>query len=402
MRQNLRKMDPSDESLANLSVPAAVASPYGTTIDTLNQRIGNAHIEYNSTCSVSGAEFMSRYFQLLDSLPDHFCRVVGNRYVEPLIKHFLAALMPIQKDHMLSRSESSDAFDIHATIDYTFCDYIRTKRFSLAVVESVNELANIFEGDLHVVDAGCGPFALFGLIAACTNPRVSVTCIEIDPLSATVAQSFIEQLGLNDRVTIINGDATHLVLDRKAHLIISETMNSALQDEPLCAIIRNLQKYLVSGGLVIPEKIHLDLSFGVFSEDSIDPIVSTVEGSLFPVQRQTVDLRAEIPEEVVFKIELTTEHFDKLIRCYPEYFPPRAISGFMDTTVEIFNVASGNLYSLINKESVLSDIVKVRFPPSAAENLKPGQDITISMKPGVEYLSPYSKVMNVKITFAQE
>jgi hypothetical protein len=138
----------------------------------------------------------------------------------------------------------------------TLRDQVRTKRFLEAIERAVDILdARFPEGDLHVIDAGTGPLPVLAIAAALANPRVRVTALELNPHSATIAKSVIAELGLSDRISVELADATTYTPLMPAHLLMSETMDTALKQEPIVQIFSNLSGYVVDGGIRIPESV---------------------------------------------------------------------------------------------------------------------------------------------------
>ena len=135
-------------------------------------------------------------------------------------------------------------------------DVVRTKKF-LQAIESIIESAHKDKNIVHVLDAGCGPFAVLGLFAALVSEKVHCTCLEVEPSSAIYARVFVEKMGLADRVKIILADATRFVPadEIKYDLIISETMFSAFLDEPIVEILNHLVRFKAENGQTLPGSI---------------------------------------------------------------------------------------------------------------------------------------------------
>jgi hypothetical protein len=93
------------------------------------------------------------------------------------------------------------------------------------------------------------------IYAALTSPRVRCTCIEINAYSAEIARNVVASFGLQDRITIVQDDATTFAHDRQFDLLVSETMHAALTAEPVVQIMSHLRPFVAPGGIVLPDVI---------------------------------------------------------------------------------------------------------------------------------------------------
>lgn len=133
-------------------------------------------------------------------------------------------------------------------------DSIRTKKFLLGVRAAVAVLDGGRE-IIRVCDAGCGAIPVQAIYAALASSRVRVTCIEINAYSATIARQVVTSFGLQDRITIVHGDATTFQYDGSCDLLVSETMHAALTSEPMVQIMAHLRKFMAPGGIMLPSMI---------------------------------------------------------------------------------------------------------------------------------------------------
>jgi len=135
-------------------------------------------------------------------------------------------------------------------------DKVRTKKFMKAVKDSVQRLDSDTQRDeIYVVDAGCGPLPIMAIYAALSSPKVKCTCIELNPTSAKIARKCIEVFGLQDRVEVIEADATTYKSNNGIDVLVSETMHSALTEEMIVPIMGNLAPSVKQDGEVLPSKI---------------------------------------------------------------------------------------------------------------------------------------------------
>ena len=121
-----------------------------------------------------------------------------------------------------------------------------------------------FPGErLRFLEAGRGPFALLALpLATRFGPEeVGFTLLDIHAHSLDAARKIIEALGLEAYVDeYIEADAAtwRCLEDRRPHVVVSETMQNGLKNEPQVAITRNLAPQRLPGGFFLPEAVSLD------------------------------------------------------------------------------------------------------------------------------------------------
>ena len=59
---------------------------------------------------------------------------------------------------------------------------------------------------------------------------------------------------------VVQGDATTYRHPAALHVVISETMQRTLAEEPFVAILRNLRPQLAPGGILVPERVSIALA----------------------------------------------------------------------------------------------------------------------------------------------
>lgn len=128
--------------------------------------------------------------------------------------------------------------------------------------------------------AGTGPFATLALcILNKLDPNTAkFTLLDYNQASLGVFKRLVTNLGLHKHFSIpghdqyIQADATEFVSPKKYHIIITETMHSALTEEPQAAITANLKQYLLEGGVFLPESIVLNIDAQSPGEAGYHPI----------------------------------------------------------------------------------------------------------------------------------
>lgn len=134
-------------------------------------------------------------------------------------------------------------------------DQLRTKRFLRALDMAVEGLATDSDGPIEVCDAGCGAIPILAIYAALSSERVRCTALELNPDSAAIARQMVAAFGVQDRIQVLEIDATRYRPDGPIDLLVSETMHSGLSAEPMVDIMANLQPAVRPGGVVLPSGV---------------------------------------------------------------------------------------------------------------------------------------------------
>src|SRR5262249_12740496 len=132
------------------------------------------------------------------------------------------------------------------------------------VYDAIQEAQQRFPREvIHVLYAGCGPFALLclPLLPLLAVQAVHFTLLDVHARALERVQPNLAALGLEGaNVDCLVCDATHYRNPdhRPLHVVVSETMQQALEKEPQVAILMNTAPQLTSGGLMVPEMIAVD------------------------------------------------------------------------------------------------------------------------------------------------
>jgi len=116
-------------------------------------------------------------------------------------------------------------------------DTARTSRFE-AVIK--RRLAGT-DGQATVVDIGTGSFALLAIMAARAGAK-KVYAIERNHAAAERATETVLRAGLQDKVTVIEGDSMMVELPERVDVVVSELIGSIATQEGVEAIIRDASR----------------------------------------------------------------------------------------------------------------------------------------------------------------
>jgi len=142
-------------------------------------------------------------------------------------------------------------------------DIARTVVFSRGVHRAIQVLrAQMASRPARILYAGCGPYALLTLcsMAVLKPADLEVTLLDIHEPSIESAWALLESFGLTEFVSSsVVGDAcAHAVHpNRLPDIILTETMNAALEKEPQVSIARHLMVQ-APDAILLPEAVLID------------------------------------------------------------------------------------------------------------------------------------------------
>jgi len=138
-------------------------------------------------------------------------------------------------------------------------DLMRTKKFVRGLFCAIQAAQQRFPGiPVHVLYAGTGPFATLALpmTTVFTADEVQFTFLEVNPFAHQMVQQTISDLGIEAFVReVVLTDATRYTPTGDVHILLSETMQRALDKEPQVAITQHLISYLHPEGFLVPQSI---------------------------------------------------------------------------------------------------------------------------------------------------
>ena len=216
----------------------------------------------------------------------------------------------IQKDNevITSGGIALSSFDAALCLD----DYIRTTRFLKGVYAAIQDLFQQFpEQKIHVLYAGCGPYAtlMLPLLPLFQPEQLEVILLDINEESISSVKLLIDAMGLEDYpLTVMQADAIQYQKPSSwtLHLLVTETMFHALIREPQVSITTNLAAQLEPDGILIPEAIHIDLAYSFFGNEpylkseAIAFESLSIKGSLIYPHRYAVERLFTINKEREF------------------------------------------------------------------------------------------------------
>ncbi len=142
-------------------------------------------------------------------------------------------------------------------------DFARTRQFAEGLVEAIRCLLGPGRrAPVHVLYAGCGPFATLALpaMAAFTPDQVRFTLLDLNPASLAMAAATLAELGWLSFVReglLVDACLCRLGAAADADILLSETLNAGLRNEPFVPILMNLVPQLPPGVVLVPEEVRI-------------------------------------------------------------------------------------------------------------------------------------------------
>ncbi len=145
-----------------------------------------------------------------------------------------------------------------------FDDIIRSSRYLKGVDKAIETLIKKFPGEkINIVYAGCGPLAplVLPLCAKYSPDEISITLVDIYDATIEFVKGIVKSLGFEKYIAgyeLCDAVAYKFPDGKKLHLVVTETMQSALKKEAQFAISWNMAGQLAKGGIMIPEEVKVD------------------------------------------------------------------------------------------------------------------------------------------------
>lgn len=182
-------------------------------------------------------------------------------------------------------------------------DAARTGAFLRGAVAALGALLERHPGQvIEVVYAGCGPYATLAAPLCTRFPacRVRFTLIDVHPRSLAGARAVFEGLGYADRVReCVCCDAVgyRQPRERPLHLVVVEAMQRGLTTEPQLAIAAALAPQLVPGGLLLPQRVTVELALADLAAEHRSVVPGREPPAAIPRDRIRVGTLLEVTRE---------------------------------------------------------------------------------------------------------
>lgn len=265
-------------------------------------------------------------------------------------------------------------------------ELMQTKIFVKGLFKAIEHTQQQKKGTLHILYAGCGPFAtlILPIMATYSAQEVQFTLLEINEVSASNAKQLINKLGFSDYIKGIHiADATQYILDTDVDIVLSETMQHGLVKEQQVPIVMNLMQQVSKETILVPEKITVELGLINYNtllrrtEETPETAYCTRIGELFELSAEHIATYADIIEQKDKKIVFPKKTF---------VLPKEQINRFpqlsMLTDIQVF----GNEKLVLNQCSLTMPVRLNSFSETETDDHQIEIGYKIDEVPGFDYV----------------
>lgn len=137
----------------------------------------------------------------------------------------------------------------------------RTAIFLRGIKKAIDLKIKNSSSIVNILYAGCGPYAtlITPLLTLYNTENIKVTLLDINQTSLKASKNLINELGLKYFIDeYILADASVYKIDKDYDILISETMQSCLHNEPQVSIMQNIIPQMKEDAIFIPQRITID------------------------------------------------------------------------------------------------------------------------------------------------
>ncbi len=163
-----------------------------------------------------------------------------------------------QDDHI--ELESGRALS-SSTAAHCLVEFKRTAIFLRGIKKAIDKKIAETKLPIKILYAGSGPYAtlITPLLSLLKNNEAKITLLDINKVSLQSVKKLTFDLNFQNFIDeFILADATKFQFTSDYDIVISETMQACLENEPMVHIMNNLIPQMKPEAIFIPEEINLD------------------------------------------------------------------------------------------------------------------------------------------------
>ncbi|MBC8424809.1 hypothetical protein H8E07_11860 [bacterium] len=216
-----------------------------------------------------------------------------------------------------------------APVDAARCilDFRRTAAYLRGTLAAITAAGADTDGPVEVLYAGCGPLAPLAVALCHRAPRARFWPVDIHRNATESVHRLVSRAGYEEQFgDIVRADAARHRWPAAGHVAIAEVMQKALEKEPQIAVAANLATQLRPGGVLVPERISLDVQL-------LDP---AVEFDLEQGTTRETEARVRVP--LVSFLQLRADNAAELMAgCEVEFefTDPRGLQVMVSTRIDV-------------------------------------------------------------------
>ncbi len=264
-------------------------------------------------------------------------------------------------------------------------EILRTKRFIRGLFMGIKAALKKFPNrPIQILYAGTGPFATLAipLTTIFGSDKIKFTFLEINSNSIKTLKKVIKIFEIEDYVNqIIQCDATKYIVEQPFQIVITETMQNALQKEPQVGITMNLISQLDPEVILIPQNITVEVAL-LDPMRNMDRMMSLNKDgeSCYYVLKKIFELNKDTVEKYS-SVEDTLCNFPTVEIDIPNDITEEYSQLCLLTTIQVFGEEQlTHWQSSLNLPQKIIDFNYAKKPVSRIRF-----QYTISEKPGFQY-----------------
>ncbi len=148
-----------------------------------------------------------------------------------------------------------------STAAHCLVEFKRTAIFLRGIKKAIDQKNAESKLPIKILYAGSGPYAslITPLLTLFNDDQVKITLLDINEASLEAVKSLITALQLQNYIEeYVLADATKYKFNKAYDIVVSETMQACLENEPMVHIMNNLIPQMKDDAIFIPEEIYLD------------------------------------------------------------------------------------------------------------------------------------------------
>lgn len=137
----------------------------------------------------------------------------------------------------------------------------RTAIFLRGIKKAIDYKVKANKGGVSILYAGCGPYAtlITPLLTLYNLNGLKITLLDVNQTSLDAVKRLLTELDLDRFIDeYVLADASTYKITKEYDIVISETMQSCLENEPQVSIMKNLIPQVDEETIFIPEQITID------------------------------------------------------------------------------------------------------------------------------------------------
>lgn len=310
---------------------------------------------YTTTNAILSSTSIKEEFMALDMLIDNY------KYINPeLFKISLNKETITQGGIALSLTSARDCIK----------DPIRTVRFLKGIYEGVSTIKEKFKNEkITILYAGCGPLGtlIIPILHLFSPDDIEVILLDIHKQSIISVKKIIENLGYESYIkSFIVADATTYqhTKEKKLHIVITETMDRALINEPQVAITTNLSKQLHKNGILIPQEITVFRGNAFFAKERVfnaDITQEKLQKNPIIERKKLISITKDIEDNTKFSYETETISIPKFFEEKPDICLYTKVIVFREVCIENAESYITNPICLVSMYNLKSDTYKLCY-----------------------------------------